>query len=258
MTFLVETFAKTRLLLIAITIVALAPFLNKALHVDDPLFLWMARQIVEHPLDPYGFNVNWSSFVQPMSVVMQNPPLCSYYIAAVASVFGWSEPVLHLAFLFWAVLAILGSLALARRFCRDPLLPALLTLFTPVFLVSATSIMCDVMMFAFWIWALEFWLSGLDRQQWWRFFISAMLISGAALTKYFGIVLVPLLVVYALVRDRQRAMNLVFLLIPLAVLSNYEFVTEEKYGRGLLTAAMNISSSVSSATRPSHVAQLLM
>jgi 4-amino-4-deoxy-L-arabinose transferase-like glycosyltransferase len=189
---------------------------------------------------------------------MQNPPLCSYYIAAIASVFGWSEPVLHLAFLFWAVLAILGSLALARRFCRDPLLPALLTLFTPVFLVSATSIMCDVMMFAFWSWALEFRLSGLDRQQWWRFFISAMLISGAALTKYFGIVLVPLLVVYTLVRDRRRIMNLVFLLVPLAVLSNYEFVTEEKYGRGLLTAAMSVSSSVSSATRPSQVAQLLM
>jgi 4-amino-4-deoxy-L-arabinose transferase-like glycosyltransferase len=254
----VETLGKSRLLLIAIAVAALAPFLNKAVHVDDPLFLWMADQIIKHPLDPYGFNVNWSSFVQPMSVVMQNPPLCSYYIAAVARVFGWSEPILHLAFLFWAVLAILGTFALARRFCRDALLAALLTIFTPAFLVSATSMMCDVMMFAFWIWALEFWLSGLDRQQWWRFLVSAMLITAAALTKYFGIALVPLLVVYMLVRDRRRAMNLASLLIPLAVLSNYEFVTEEKYGRGLLTAAMNVSSSVSSATRPSHVAQLLM
>jgi hypothetical protein len=244
--------------LVAITIAALAPFLNKAFYVDDPLFLWMAHQIVKHPLDPYGFNVNWSSFAQPMSVVMQNPPLCSYYIAAITAFFGWSELALHIAFLFWAVISILGTFALARRFCREPLFVALFTLFTPVFLVSATSIMCDVMMFAFWIWALEFWLSGLDRQHWWRFFVSATLISTAALTKYFGIALVPLLVVYTLVRDPRRAMNLVFLLIPLAVLSNYEFVTEEKYGRGLLTAAMNVSSSVSSATRPSHVAQLLM
>jgi len=27
--------------------------------------------------------------------------------------------------------------------------------------------MCDVMMLALWIWALEFWLAGLDRRQWW-------------------------------------------------------------------------------------------
>ncbi len=133
----------------AITAAALAPFLNKAFHIDDPLFIWMAQQIAKHPFDPYGFYVNWVSFRQPMTIVMQNPPLCPYYIAAVATVFGWTEPTLHLAFLFWATLSILGTFAFARRFCRKPLMAAMLTLFTPLFLVSATSTMCDVMMLAF-------------------------------------------------------------------------------------------------------------
>jgi len=60
----------------------------------------MTQQIGRHPLDPYGFDVNWTSFAQPMSAVMQNPPLCSYYIAAIACFLGWKERVLHLAFLF--------------------------------------------------------------------------------------------------------------------------------------------------------------
>src|SRR2546426_9857039 len=106
---IVQEFGKTQALLVLITAAALAPFLNKAFHVDDPLFLWMAHQIVKHPLDPYGFDVNWSSFAQPMSVVMQNPPLCSYYIAAIAAFFGWCELVLHLAFLFWARISVLGT-----------------------------------------------------------------------------------------------------------------------------------------------------
>lgn len=253
-----QNLRKSQLALIAITIAALAPFLNKAFYVDDPLFIWIAQQIVKHPLDPYGFNVNWSSFTQSMSVVMQNPPLCSYYLAASATLFGWSELSLHLAFLVWAVLAILGTFAVARRFCREPFLAALLTLFTPVFLVSATSLMCDVMLLALWIWATELWLAGLERQKWWRFLISALLISAAALTKYFGVALVPLLAVHTLVSDRRRALNLAFLLIPVAVLSNYEFITEERYGRGLVTAAIAVSSSVSSVTRPSYVAQLLI
>jgi 4-amino-4-deoxy-L-arabinose transferase-like glycosyltransferase len=240
------------------TAAALAPFLNKAFHIDDPLFIWMAQQIAKHPFDPYGFYVNWSSFRQPMTMVMQNPPLCSYYIAAVASLLGWAEPTLHLAFLFWAAASILGTFAFARRFCRKPLIAAMLTLFTPVFLVSATSTMCDVMMLAFWIWALEFWLDGLDRQQSWRFLASAALISAAALTKYFGISLVPLVATYTLVRDRRLAAHLAFLLLPIATLFIYDFVTAGKYGYGLFGAAMSVSSSISSATRPSHFVQVLM
>src|SRR5438034_842606 len=249
---------KPQALLALITAAALAPFLNKAFYVDDPLFIWMAQQIVRHPLDPYGFDVNWSSFTQPMSAVMQNPPLCSYYIAAIAGLFGWKEPVLHLAFLVWAIILIIGALVLARRFCQDAFSAALLTLFTPIFLVSATTVMCDVMMLALWIWALEFWLAGLDRREWWRFLASAALISAAALTKYFGIALLPLLGVYTLVRGRRFAIYLAFLLIPLAVLSNYELIAEERYGHALFSAAMMASSSISLATRPSHVAQLLI
>src|SRR5207248_3178279 len=218
---------KQHALLALITTAVLAPFLNKAFYVDDPLFIWMAQQIARHPLDPYGFGVNWSSFTQPVSAVMQNPPLCSYYIAAVAGFFGWKEPVLHVAFLFWAIMSINGAFALTRRFCQDAFSAALLTLFTPIFLVSATTVMCDVMMLALWIWALEFWLKGLDRGQWWRFLVSAALISAAALTKYFGIVLVALLAVYTLGRGRRFAIYLAFLLIPRAVISNYVLISEE-------------------------------
>jgi hypothetical protein len=249
---------KSHALLALITAAALAPFINKAFYVDDPLFIWMAQHIVRHPLDPYGFDLNWSSFTETMSAAMQNPPLCSYYIATVAGLFGWKEPVLHLAFLLWAIISITGTFALARRFCQDPFSAALLTLFTPVFLVSGTTLMCDVMMLAFWIWALEFWLAGLERKRWSRFLISGALISAAVLTKYFGIVLVPLLAVYTLLRDRRLVIYLPFLLIPFAVVSNYEWITEERYGQGLFSAAMTVSSTISSATRPSHVVQLLI
>jgi len=83
---------KAHALLALITATTLAPFVNKAFYVDDPLFIWMAQQIARHPLDPYGFHLNWSSFTQPMSAIMQNPPLCSYYIAAIGSIFGWKSP----------------------------------------------------------------------------------------------------------------------------------------------------------------------
>ena len=57
---------------LALTLVvfaALGPFLNKPFNIDDPLFIWAARQIQAHPLDPYGFDVNWYASATPMWVL---------------------------------------------------------------------------------------------------------------------------------------------------------------------------------------------
>ena len=146
--------------LVIVTLAALLPFLAKPFNIDDPLFIWAARQIQAHPGDPYGFNVEWGYREFPMSRVTENPPLACYYIAVVAGIFGWGEAGLHFAFLLPAVAVILGTYRLARRLCRSPGLAALITLFTPVFLVSSMAVMCDVLMLAFWIWAVVLWVEG--------------------------------------------------------------------------------------------------
>jgi hypothetical protein len=50
-----------------------------------------------------------------------------------------------------------------------------LTLFTPVFHVSATSVMDDVMTLG----SVELWIAGLERKRWWKLGLSALLISAA-------------------------------------------------------------------------------
>jgi 4-amino-4-deoxy-L-arabinose transferase-like glycosyltransferase len=222
-------------------IAALAPFLSKAFHIDDPLFLWMAQQIAHHPGDPYGFAVNWYVSNQPMFSIMQNPPLSSYYIALIASFLGWSEPAMHGAFLVPAIAAVLGTFFLARRLCNSPLLAALLLVFTPVFLVSATEVMCDVWLLALWVWSIECWMRALERNSARLLFLASILAAAAALTKYFGVALVPLLVVYTLVRERRVTHRILYLLIPILVIASYEVITKAKYGQGLFSNAMVVS-----------------
>ena len=219
----------------------LAPFLNKAFHIDDPLFLWMAQQISMHPGDPYGFVVNWYVSNQPMFSIMQNPPLSSYYMALIAGFLGWSEPAMHGAFLVPAVAAILGTFFVARRLCNSPLLAALLLLFTPVLLVSATGVMCDVWLLALWLWSIECWKRALERNSAWLLFLASILAAGAALTKYFGVALVPLLAVYTLARERRVTHRILYLLIPTLVIASYEVITKAKYSQGLFSNAMLVS-----------------
>ena len=53
-----------------------------------------------------------------------------------------------------ALALVVGTYRLGLRCTRLPLLATLAALFTPGVLVSATSVMCDTTMAAFWIWAV--------------------------------------------------------------------------------------------------------
>ncbi|MEY2492772.1 MAG: hypothetical protein QOH24_1723 [Verrucomicrobiota bacterium] len=247
-----------QIVLLLATFAALIPFLNKAFHIDDPLFLWMAAQIRRHPLDPYGFNVNWIGAPEPMWSAMQNPPLCSYFMAAVSAVVGESEIALHAAFIIWSMLAVLAVFVLARRFCQSPVIAALITLFTPVFLVSATNVMCDVMLLALYLLAIEYWISGLEKRRWWLLALSALFASAAALTKYFGISVVALLAVYTLTRDWRSWPRLFWLALPVALTTAYDAWTRERYGHPLFTGATHYAQMISSRYASSFPKQLFL
>jgi len=219
---------------VAACLAALVPFLDKAFHVDDPLFLWVARQVQAHPLDFYGFRVNWYGYEMPVWEVTKNPPLTSFYIALAARAVGWSERALHAAFLLPAAAAALGIHALARRLCEQPLLAALAALLTPAFVVSSTSLMSDTLLLAGWTWAAALWIRGVDRNDRIALGASAVLMALAMLTKYFGLALIALLAAHALARRVPVRSWVAFLAVPVAALAAYQVGTLALYGQGLV------------------------
>ncbi len=220
------------------TVASLAPFVHKALHIDDPLFIWAARQIQLKPIDFYGFSINWYGFNMPFYDVAKNPPLASYYIALVTHFFGWKEAVLHLAFLLPAVAAVLGTYFLARQFSSAPLVAALACLATPCFLLSSTTIMCDTMMLSLWVWAVYFWMRGMKEERRGYLIAAAFLAAAAGLTKYYGMSLIGLFLAYSLVRNRRPGYWVGILAVPILILTAYQALTHRLYGRGLLLDAM--------------------
>ncbi|HEV2715256.1 MAG TPA: glycosyltransferase family 39 protein, partial [Terriglobales bacterium] len=231
----------TYALLAASTTLCLLPFSGRAFHIDDTLFIWVAQNIAKHPFNPYGFQLTWDSSRLQMSEITQNPPLASYYLALAGSFVGWSERALHVAFLLPTLALVLGTYRLAQRFTRSPLLAAFATLLTPGLLVSACSVMCDPMMLALWMWAAILWIEGLEPQRPLFLLASALLIAACELTKYFGASLILLLFAYSLARQRRVGSWAWYLLIPVAALVGYEFLTAKMYGHGLLFTAADFS-----------------
>jgi len=246
-------------LLLAVAVLAcLVPFSGKAFNVDDTLFIYVARQIIQHPLDPFGFKVNWFLDAVPIAHETKNPPLASYYIAAAAGFVGWSERALHFAFLLPALAVMLGTYRLAQRLTNSPLLAAAATLLTPAFLVSANSVMCDTMMLALWLWAIIFWIEGLQPEKPHYLAISAILITLCALTKYFGMALIPLLAAYSLARQRPLGSWAWYLLLPILALTGYQRWTKAVYGLRMISEAAHMSTGVRQTRQSSALAKALV
>jgi hypothetical protein len=224
-----------------ITAACLLPFVGKAFSVDDPLFLWAAEQIRQHPLDAYGFDCNWYGTSQPMWQATHNPPLASYYVAAVSRAFGMSEAVLHLAFIVPAIGVVLAAWRLARLLAANGIFAALLTLWMPTFLASSTSVMCDVLMTALFAWAVALWIDGLQNHSQSRFAAASVFVGAAVLAKYFALSLFPLLVACTLIVDRRQSLSMLWLLIAVAIVAAYEWSTFAIYGTVHLRHAMFIA-----------------
>lgn len=245
-----------------LVLACLLPFVNKAFFIDDTLFLRAAEQIQKHPLDFYGFRINWFDYTTPMTEAFENPPLTCYYIAFAASLVGWSELALHLAFLLPALAAAWGTFELAKMYCRRPVVATVIAVSTPAFLVSATSVMCDVMLVTLWVWSVVLFEKGLRweprldnldqprrlpnlRDRFYRdcFLLSSGCVAGlAVLTKFPALSLSPLLAAYGLARTRKVGRWLLAPIVPILFALSYELVTRKLYGQGLLLGAAHYAS----------------
>lgn len=70
--------------------------LFKPFHIDDTAHLEIARWIAAHPLHPMSGILNWDGITDPIHRTNQ-PALYFYLLALWGSVFGYSEPAMHIS-----------------------------------------------------------------------------------------------------------------------------------------------------------------
>ncbi len=240
------------------TTILLLPFVDKAFHMDDPMFIWAAQNILTNPLDFYSGYVNWHGTAQAMYDVNKNPPLVSYYIALIAYFFGWFEIPVHAGFILLAIGAVIGIYNLSKLYTSNAIVTAFIGLSMPVFLISSTNIMSDTLMTCLYIWAVYFWVNGVKFKNKRHLIISSLTITLAALTKYFAISLIPLLIFYTLLIERKITKDILFFAIPIVLLYFYNEMTGVFYGVKLISSAVVYSGEIEKiVSRPSLFYQIL-
>lgn len=206
------------------------PFLPTAFRIDEPYYLAIAQQVRLYPADPYGFRINWLGAPKLVSETFANPPFVPVWIAAWEHFFPRNEYSTHVAMLFLGLLSIHGLIVLAKHYQVDPSLAVLLLCFSPAFFLGSQVVMLDVPMLSLLLLGLAYALTYQETGQksaWGVAFAASFL---CPLTKYNGLVIVPLLMLL-LVDARRRIGISVLTTAPVCSFILWNWFTWRKYGK---------------------------
>jgi hypothetical protein len=187
----------TPLLLLGLSL----PFLGKPVHIDDTNFLALARGAATDPWRPHDVLVNWQGSTERAFDVLSNPPGIAWWLSPMLD-----APILllHLWMLPWLLLAAWGSWTLGRRFSTHPAGATLLICAAPIGLLATQAFTPDLPLLACTVAGL----GGLTREEGrnlehrWGW---ALLVGCAALFRYSGAALVPMVALWGLWKGGRRA-----------------------------------------------------
>jgi len=205
-------------MLVALTLALHLPFITQAFHIDDVIFLTIARNVFQKPLFPLdmpfifeGRHVTLWGFT--------HPPLAGYLIACVLLLAGApSEITLHGVYLVFPLLATISFYFLAKRFVQRPLLATAIFATVPTLAVMAHTLMTDVPLLALWVCATTLFIYGIDRSSRRLETLAVLPLAGAILLAYQGLALIPLLGLYAFQRGQLKKREAVLLSLPAVLL----------------------------------------
>src|SRR5262245_41009259 len=138
------------LLLAAIVLVCIVPFVSRAVYLDEHIYLQIARSAQTNLMFPQDTTETFFGIVVPNFASHTHPPVGEYFLALLYWALGsFREVPFRLAFSIFPIAAVLGFYNLARRFTPHPFLVALMLALRPAFFVYTPTLMMDIPMLAF-------------------------------------------------------------------------------------------------------------
>jgi 4-amino-4-deoxy-L-arabinose transferase-like glycosyltransferase len=186
--------------------VCLLPFINKPFLVDDPHFLTMARQIVEHPTHPMDFTICWNLSPDNCTKAYLLTPGNSLmgYVLVPTVLTGTHEWTAHLTQLVLVWIAVVAMTSLVLRFGWDrqhAIAGALLLVAIPPFLPMASTAMPDILATALALVAMERLVAWKTEQKWSQGAVSAVALGLAGFARAHLALLLPLAAFYLLLES---------------------------------------------------------
>ena len=197
--------------------------------VDDTAYLFFARHLAQHPLDPYGFTLFWNRAPEPAMEILM-PPVLPCWLGLGIAIFGEHLGLLKLWLLPFALLLGRSTAWLLARFApgRETvglwvigLSPAVLVLF---------NFMLDVPALALGITGLRWFIDGCDRRRWGPV-IGAGLLAGLAMQTKYSLLILPVVFAWYALLHRRWFEAVIAVSAAAGVFCAWEYWLQQRYGQ---------------------------
>ena len=195
--------------ILGLQLLLVLPFVGQPIHLDDPIFLDIGRNVLKTPWHAHDFPYCFDGGCVPDMASHSHPPFVGYWIGLLLRLFGEGPRLhitLHLGFLVFPLLFAAGMYRLALRFAGSPPLAAAVAIASPTAVVMSHNLMSDYPSLAFWTLALALYIGGVDDRKPARVWISGIFLALAAFCSYTASMAVGICWLYSwLKRSRMRA-----------------------------------------------------
>ena len=224
----------------------------RPLHMDEPYYFALARQMARHPLDPYGGTTLWGN---PQDILA--PPLAPAWTALGLRLWGDSELAAKLWLLPFNLLLTGALWQLYRRVARPPIAPLAGMTVLSAILLPVCGLMLEVPTLALSLTALLLFMGACDRRSWARALLAGVILGLAMQTKYTAWSSLLTIGAYGIIMGHKRAALLAILLAVL-VFVGWEACMWALYGQThLVRAGWGLHHRAASARFPGLALSLL-
>lgn len=232
------------------------PFLDKAYHIDDANFLHLAEQAQRSPLGLYHASINWGGSAERAFDVLSNPPGVAWLLALVRKLGGSAEWLAHLSFWPFLAMTLEGMRRLAQRFLPEPETwgdwPAVLWGVSPALLLASQTVMPELPLVGCYTLGLALTLEGYATHSSRTVWCGSLLAGMAALFRYSGLTVLPLLLLYGVLFRPARTLwwrSLLLVALPSLLWAALSMV---EYGRPHLMAMVGFQTEHAEASFGLH------
>ncbi len=208
----------------------------KPLHIDDPFIHDVAGRIVETPGDPYGFEIFWTQWPQPVYEEL-TPPVVPYWWSIAMGAFGDRPFVWKLWMYPFALLFCVALHAVLRRFAGEIALPlVVMTAGSPAFLPSI-NFMQDIPALALGLSGLALYLRAAERGRIPVAIGAGLVCALAAQTKFTALTLPVVILTHGLI-FRRRQLALATVATAAVLFCAWEGWMTLRYGQGMFAGQL--------------------
>ena len=225
--------------IVALVLFTYLPFVNQPFHIDDNLYIDVAKNVFHRPWFAQDFPYVFEGEAIRDMASHSHPPFTSYFIAGLMWLSGPrahpSEVILHLGYLIFPLLLGVSAFFLARRFTADPALATALLMATPVVVTMSHFMSPDIITLSLWVAGVTAFIYGLDKGRAGLLILSALAAGLAVFTSYQAVSVAGLFLLYAALQKKWDRRAWLVSSVPVLVVIGWLLLGYWHYERFLFT-----------------------